>query len=498
MATTHRISADFLSLDDIEQIFTQQKDLILGDSAATKIQRGYEFLQNKIKTGVFYGINTGFGDLKDKIIPADQLSALQNNLLRSHACGIGDEVPADIVRLMLLLKAQSLAYGNSGVSIATVKMLLELYNRRALPIVYEQGSLGASGDLAPLAHLCLPLIGEGEMRLNGETKAVSEILRTLGLAPLTLQPKEGLALINGTQFMSSYGVWSFLAARRLLESAECIAALSMVAWQCKHEPLHPELHRIRNQAGQIQSAARIAQYLEGTVLENSEVQDPYSFRCAPQVHGASRAALRHVGEVLEMEINGVSDNPNIFPDEDAIVSGGNFHGQPLALALDYLAMAAAELANISERRIFLMLSGKRALPPFLAAEGGLHSGLMIVQYSAAAIVSQNKQYCTPASVDSITSSNGQEDHVSMGANAATKCLKVVQNVEKVLAMEWLTAAQALGFRNNTLVPPRLQAALELFRSRVPFMSSDRFLHQDIKNTIHFIRHDLPAFLIKGE
>jgi histidine ammonia-lyase len=391
---------------------------------------------------------------------------------------------------MLMLKIKSLSYGHSGVQIDTVKRLMDMYNHEVLPIIYTQGSLGASGDLAPLSHLSLPLLGLGEVYFQGVKRDTASVWKELGWEPIHLQSKEGLALINGTQFMSAYGLYCLKKAERLLALADMIAALSFDAFDCVQEPLHPLIHQIRAHKGQVKAAQQIANYLQGSAIATqakSQVQDPYSFRCAPQVHGASQDVFETVLNVFMREINSVTDNPNVFPEEDMIVSGGNFHGQPLALHLDFLSIAMSELANISERRTYQLISGQRGLPLFLVKEAGLNSGFMIPQYTAAGIVSENKQLCTPASVDSISSSNNQEDHVSMGANAATKCWRVLQNVERVLAIELLSAAQALDFRRPLQSSPVLEKMHKAFREQVSFNEKDRILHNDMQQAVQFIQ-----------
>ena len=425
-----------------------------------------------------YGINTGFGSLCNVIIPPSQIEQLQENLVKSHACGMGEEVPTEIVRLMLYLKVRSLSYGKSAVQLTTVERLIDFINRDILPVVYTQGSLGASGDLAPLAHLCLPLLGMGEVWYQGKKSDAASVLTACQLTAVKLASKEGLALLNGTQFMSAYAAWCCIQAQSLTGWAEAIAAVSADGFDARPDPFVDHLHTIRPHPGQLAAARSMRGWLDGSELiqrDKAHVQDPYSFRCIPQVHGASRDTLAHVIRVVETEINSVTDNPTVFPEEDEVLSGGNFHGQHLALVLDFLAIAQAELANISERRTYLLISGQRGLPPFLTAEAGLNSGFMIPQYTAASIVSQNKQLCTPASVDSIVSSNGQEDHVSMGANAATKCYKVIQNVARVLGIELLNAAQALEFRRPLKSSPRLEQLHAAFRERVPFMQEDQYL-----------------------
>jgi histidine ammonia-lyase len=471
---------DILSIEKLEAVLASGEKLSLGEENIQAIKKSYDYIQHKMNhtDAVIYGINTGFGSLCDTVVPKSDLSELQYNLLRSHACGTGDYVPANIVKLMLLLKVQSLAYGYSGVNIETVQRLLDFYNLDIIPVVYQQGSLGASGDLAPLSHLCLPLIGEGYVWKDGQMVESKRLLDQHGLQPITLGPKEGLALINGTQFMSAYAVWALMQARAILRQSSLIAALSVDAFDARIEPFWPHTHAVRKQEGQMRIADTILKLLEGSEIiskAKQQVQDPYSYRCIPQVHGASLDALDFVKNIVEKEINAVTDNPNIFPDDDLVISGGNFHGQALALNMDFAAIALAELANISERRIYKLVGGERGLPPFLAQNAGLESGLMIAQYTAASIVSQNKQLCTPASVDSIVSSNGQEDHVSMGANAATKLYKVCENVKQVLAIEMVTVSRAMNFRRPLKSSQVLEAFLQDFRQQVPTGEGDSFL-----------------------
>ena len=492
MSDVHHISSAYLSLEKIEEIITGNYTLALSPEAEQKIQYCYDYLQNKIRNTdqSIYGINTGFGSLYKKHISSEDLEQLQRNLVMSHACGTGAEVPAEIVKLMLLLKVQSLAYGHSGVQVQTVKRLIDFYNRDIYPVVYQQGSLGASGDLAPLAHLCLPLLGLGEVHYQGYKLESKHVLELFSWEPVALKAKEGLALLNGTQFMAAYGLYNILLAKRLSKQADLVGALSLDAFDGRIEPFNELIHKIRPHKGQLQTAENFRNILEGSELITQpkvHVQDPYSFRCIPQVHGASKEAIKYAEDVFLTEINSVTDNPNIFPDEDEIISGGNFHGQPLALALDFMAIAVAELGNISERRTYQLISGSRGLPDFLVAEPGLNSGFMISQYTAASIVSQSKQYCTPASIDSIPSSNGQEDHVSMGANAATKLYHVVQNTERVLAIELFNAAQAMEFRRPKRTSPVLEQLLESYREQVSSVTTDRVLHDDIIKSIAFLK-----------
>ncbi|MCB0514934.1 MAG: histidine ammonia-lyase [Chitinophagales bacterium] len=495
--TIHYINSEVITPHLVYRLVQENHHLALSNAAAHSINQCRNYLTQKIAGGeAFYGINTGFGDFKNVVIKPKDMAQLQKNLLLSHACGTGSEVPQDIVAIMLLLKVQSLSYGYSGVRQEVVERLIQLFNEKKLPVVYEQGSLGASGDLAPLSHLCLPLIGEGEIWQNNTKIPAASALSG---ESISLAEKEGLALINGTQFMAAYGVWCVHKAQQLCEVADFLAAFSLEAYNGRSDAFYAKLHQIRNQSGQITSAERIRTYLSGSNIDtrvHTQVQDPYSFRCAPQVHGASRDAVAYATSIITNEINSVTDNPNIFREDDEIISGGNFHGQPLALSLDFLAIALAELGNISERRVFKLLSGANELPLFLAKNGGLNSGLMIPQYTAAALVSQNKQYCSPASVDSITSSNGQEDHVSMGANAATKCYKVVENLERILAIELLTASQALGFREDYRLSPALSEMWDAYREVVPFNTQDRLLQKDILASVAFLQEKLPQYFVE--
>lgn len=482
-----------LRIADAYRAVAQNYTLSLPSSVIEKIDLCQQYVERKIAepNATYYGINTGFGVMCNVRISTQDLSLLQRNLLLSHAVGTGAVVPIPLIKLMLLLKAQSLSYGHSGVKVSTISRLLDFFRLDIIPFVPEQGSLGASGDLAPLSHLSLPLIGEGEVFYNNKQMSATQALSDAGLEPLILGAKEGLALINGTQFMSAYGIWCVHHAKRLLRHASLIAATSIEAYNAHSLPMHPAIHQVRAHKGQIKTAKQILKYLKGSQLRElpkMQVQDCYSFRCIPQVHGASYDAVQYAKKVVTREINAVTDNPLVFPNEDLIVSGGNFHGQPLALALDFLAIALAEIGSISERRIFKLLDGT-CLPPMLTEHAGLHSGLMIVQYTAAALASQNKQLCTPASVDSIVTSNGQEDHVSMGANAATKCLKVLQNTEAILAAEWLCAAQALDFRkkmaDNKKSSETIEQLLADFRKQVPHLEEDRLLYNDVQKSISF-------------
>ena len=491
MSNIHYISSELLVLPNIKVIIEENKSLALSEEASLNIKKSRNYLTSKIEnnTTPIYGINTGFGSLYNVKIAAKDLTQLQENIVMSHACGTGDLVPKEIVKLMLLLKIQSLSYGYSGVQIETVQRLIDFYNLDVLPVVYELGSLGASGDLAPLAHLALPLIGKGEVYFNEEIVAAEFVMKKQKWQPIKLQAKEGLALLNGTQFMSAYGVYCLLKSHKLSYLSDLISSVSIDAFNCNMSPYDPLVHLVRPHRGQVKTAERILELLEGSEIgkqEGKSVQDPYSFRCIPQVHGATKDTIGFVTKTFKTEINSVTDNPNIFIEEDKIISGGNFHGQPLALALDYLGIAMAELGSISERRTYQLISGLRELPAFLVKNPGLNSGFMIPQYTAASIVSQNKQLATPASVDSIVSSNGQEDHVSMGANGATKCLRIVNNLERILAIELMNASQALSFREPLKSSEGIESFIKSYRAEVPIIEEDRILSEDIKNTISFL------------
>lgn len=491
--TLYQIDERTLKASDLPELLKGLPHIELSEVAIRKIVKCRTYLETRMNESdePLYGINTGFGYMQKVSISDDQTAQLQHNLLLSHACGVGEEVPLDLVRTMMLLKIKALAEGYSGIRLETVERLLFMLKEDIIPVVYNQGSLGASGDLCPLSHMVLPLIGKGMVNYRGKKLEAAKVLAHLGIMPLSLGAKEGLALINGTQFMLAYAADMVNRSRRLLSWSNLIGAMSMEAFGASHDPLFEGIHLLRKQEGQIQIAAELRKLLQGSELHkhfNNDVQDPYSFRCIPQVHGASVDALNYVENIVNREINAVTDNPLIFPDEDRIVSGGNFHGQPLALVLDQAAIALAELGNISERRVFQLLSGQRSLPLFLIREPGLNSGLMIAQYTAASLVSENKQLCTPASVDSIVSSNGQEDHVSMGANAATQCRRVVENVEKILAIELLTACQALSFRRPHQSSVVIEEMYEAFRKKVTFNEADRLLHEDIHKAINFIQN----------
>lgn len=487
----HVISNNHLSLKEVHQIIQNDELLSLSKDVIDKIQKCREYLDSKSKENKpIYGVNTGFGSLCNESISEKDLSQLQINLVLSHACGFGDEVPTNIVKLMLFLKIKSLSYGHSGVQVKTVQRLIDFYNNDIIPVVFQQGSLGASGDLAPLAHLSLPLIGFGEVYYKGYRQSSSEVLESMGWEPIDLKSKEGLALLNGTQFMNAYAVECLIKAYKISYLADLIGATSLDAFDGRIEPFNELVHYIRPHKGQLKTAQNISEFLSDSELiglSKTNVQDPYSFRCMPQVHGATKDAISHIENTVVTEMNSVTDNPNVFVNEDEVISAGNFHGQPLALTMDYMAIAISELGAISERRTYLLISGQRELPPYLVKNPGLNSGLMIPQYTAASIASQNKQLCTPASVDSIVSSNGQEDHVSMGANAATKLLRVLENTERILSIELMTASQALSFRTSKS-SDFIENLMKTYRQDVPIIEKDEILHNQMKMSLDFLQN----------
>ena len=488
----HKISAEHLSIERVGEIIYNGYKIELSDDAKQRIERCRNYLDEKIASNPepVYGVTTGFGSLCNVSVSKDQLTQLQINLIKSHACGTGERVPNDIVKIMLLLKIQSLSYGYSGCKLDTVQRLVDFFNNGVYPIVYRQGSLGASGDLVPLAHLCLPLVGLGEVEYEGSVISGEEMLHRKNWTPIELASKEGLALLNGTQNMSSFAVWALLQAYRLSDWADRIASMSLDAYDGRIEPFTEAVHLVRPHKGQLETAARMKEMLEGSELiktPKTHVQDPYSFRCAPQVHGAVKDTIRYVTSVIDTEINSATDNPTVCPDEDLIISAGNFHGEPIALPIDFLSIAMSELANISERRIYRLVSGTRNLPSFLVANPGLNSGFMITQYTAASCVSLNKSLAMPSSVDSIPSCQDQEDHVSMGANAAIKLYKVILNVERVLAIELFNAAQALDFRKPLKSSPKIMEIYDEYRKTVPFIEDDKLMYPYIQHSIEFLR-----------
>lgn len=488
----HHISPERLTIQRIGEILKNNIKLALSPEAKRRIVRCREYLDKKIATcdKPIYGITTGFGSLCNISIDSDDLAILQRNLVMSHACGCGETIDPEIVRIMLLTKIKSLSFGNSGVQLQTVQRLVDMFNEGVTPVVYSLGSLGASGDLAPLANMCLPLLGLGEVWYNGTRRQAADVLNEKGWQPLTLASKEGLALLNGTQFMVSHAVFAILKAIRLSELADKIGALSLDVFDGRIEAFGDEVNAVRPHPGQLQTARAVRRHLQGSEMigkPKQHVQDPYSFRCMPQVHGAVKDTLAYVASVIETEVNSPTDNPTIFPDEDIIVSAGNFHGEPIALPMDFLTIALTELSNISERRIYRLISGTRGLPSFLVAKPGLNSGFMIPQYAAASIVNQSKGLCWPTSCDSIPSSQSQEDHVSMGANSATKLCKVAYNTERVLAIELFNAAQALDLRRPAKTSPELEQWHAEYRLIVPFIETDMVMSPMIEQTIEFLR-----------
>jgi len=489
--TTKNINNEWISLKEIDAILAENQQVQLSESAVKAIVKCRTYLDEKVARSekLIYGVNTGFGSLCNTAISTADLEQLQTNLVLSHACGTGEEAPSELVKRMILLKILGLSHGHSGVQLATVERLVFFFNNNIIPVVYQQGSLGASGDLAPLAHLSLPLLGEGEVYVDGNKISSKEMNSKFGLEPIVLRSKEGLALLNGTQFMSAYASYSVQNAEKLFNQFNLVAGLSLEAYDGRKEPFGVSVNEVRKQKGQIEVASIFRETLEGSQIidqEKAHVQDPYSFRCIPQVHGASLDTINHVKDVVEREVNAVTDNPTIFPDEDEVVSAGNFHGQPLAIAMDFLAIALAELGSISERRVYKLISGTRNLPAFLVANPGLNSGFMIPQYTCASIVSQNKQLCMPASVDSIDSSNGQEDHVSMGANAATKLYRIVQNCYTIQGIELLNAAQAFEFRRPLKSSDKIEKLYTEFRKAVPYVEKDLFLQPLIARSRSFV------------
>jgi histidine ammonia-lyase len=492
MSNVYSVGSGDLTFEIVERIINENMRLELAPEAKERIQRCRDYLDKKIATSKtpLYGITTGFGSLCNKNISIDELGTLQENLIKSHACSVGEEISPIVIKLMMLFKAHALSLGHSGVQVITVQRILDFFNNDIMPIVYDRGSLGASGDLAPLANLFLPLIGVGDVYYKGKKREAISVLDEYGWKPVKLMSKEGLALLNGTQFMSANGVYAILRAMKLSKKADLIAAISLEAFDGRIEPFMDCIQQIRPHKGQIETGAAFRALLKGSELiahPKTHVQDPYSFRCIPQVHGAVKDAIRYVASVLLTEINSVTDNPTIFPDEDLIISGGNFHGEPIAIPFDYLAIALSELGNISERRVAQLIMGLRGLPEFLVANPGLNSGFMIPQYASASMVSQNKMYCYSASSDSIVSSNGQEDHVSMGANAATKLYKIMDNVELILAIELMNAAQGIDFRRPEKTSPILERFLKDYRKEVPFIDEDIVMYKEIHKTVAFLK-----------
>lgn len=480
-----------LTIEEVGEVALRNRKVELSPAATRAIRRSHEFLLREVRSGkTLYGVNTGFGLLSDVKIGAADLETLQMRLLRSHACGVGPVMSDPVVRAMLLLRAQALALGCSGVCVELVRKILELLNKGVHPLIPHQGSVGASGDLAPLAHLALVLIGEGRARYRGREMSGRQALKAARIKPIKLGPKEGLALINGTQFMTAIGCLTLLEAEHLANVADIAGAMTLEALRGTASAFDPKIHQARPHPGQIHVARRMRELLSPGGRKSAiarshagckRVQDPYSLRCIPQVHGASRDAFAYARQVLEREINSVTDNPLVFAASRQILSGGNFHGQTVAIAMDLLAIAAAELASISEQRLEKLVNPALSdLPAFLTQRGGLNSGFMIVQVAAASIVSENKTLCHPASVDSIPTSADKEDHVSMGAWAARKAGRVVVNTRRVLAMELLAAAQGIDLLRPLRSSAPLEAAHRKIRARVRRLDDDREMHRDFK------------------
>ena len=487
MIASPALTGDDLRIEDVWEVAVGGAPVGLADEARTKMEAARELVDRVARGEHTYGVNTGFGRFVSRSIPDEQVEELQLRLLRSHACGVGEPYPPEIVRAAMLLRANALAKGYSGARVETVELLIECLNRGVLPHVPARGSVGASGDLAPLAHLALPLVGEGRATVEGKLQSGHEALAAVGLEPIRLVAKEGLSLINGTQFMAAMAALGLVRAWRLARTADLACALSLEALQGSRTSFHPAIHRARPLSGQLDSAANVLRLLEGSAIIEShrwcdKVQDAYSLRCAPQVHGASRDLLAYVEATVSVEVNAATDNPLVLLDEELVVSNGNFHGQPLAFGLDALAMAVAELASISERRVERLVnpSLSEGLPAFLTVEGGLNSGFMIAQYVSASLVSENKVLCHPASVDSIPTSAGQEDHVSMGNAAGLKALQVLSNAERSLAIELLAGAQAIEFLAPLEPGPGVRATHAAVRELSERLRDDRPLADDIE------------------
>ena len=497
VATAVALNGDDLSVDDVWSVAVERIPAGLAEDGRDKM-RAARALVERAASGArgehTYGINTGFGRFVEKTIPPELSQELQLRLLRSHACGVGDPYPDEVVRAAMVLRANTLAKGYSGARVETVELLLECLNHGVLPYVPSRGSVGASGDLAPLAHLALPLVGEGWAIVDGERVPGAEALAVAGLEPVRLEAKEGLSLVNGTQFMGAVGALASVRGRRVAKTADIACALSLEALQGSRVSFKPEIHALRPLRGQRDSAANVVRLLEGSAIIEAHrwcdrVQDAYSLRCAAQVHGASRDLLGYAAETIAVELNSATDNPLVFVDDGELVSNGNFHGQPVAFALDSMAIALAEFASISERRIERLVNPSLSdgLPAFLTQDGGLNSGFMIPQYVAAALVSENKVLCHPASVDSIPTSAGQEDHVPMGNAAALKCWTVVGNVERTLAIELLAAAQGVEFLAPLEPGVGARAAHDFVRTLSPPLDEDRPLAPDIEQVAESIR-----------
>jgi len=479
-----------IEIETLYKIIDKQLILKLSIESLKNVNDCRDYLDKKINNSdsPIYGINTGFGSLYNVSIKDNDLSKLQHNLILSHACGVGDRVPNKIVKIILLLKIITLSKGNSGIHVNTLNRLIFFYNKNILPVIFKHGSLGASGDLSPLAHLSLPLIGEGQVYYNGVLNEAKDVLNKFELDPLQLRSKEGLALLNGTQFMSGYGLHLLFESYKISYMADLIASVSLDAFDCRTEPFDNLIQKVRLHKGQKLIADRINNFRNNSEIAKCEkvhTQDPYSFRCIPQVHGATLDTIHYATDVIINEVNSVNDNPIVFYKEDKIISGGNFHGQPLAYILDFLKIAISEIGNISERRTYNLISGQRNLPAFLVDNPGLNSGFMIPQYTAASLVSLNKQLSSPSSVDSIVSSNGQEDHVSMGANSAILLFDIVENVKKILSIELFNAAQALNLKKPLHSSESIHDFIGLYRNKVAFISEDKVMSKEINSSLEF-------------
>ena len=480
------IDNTLLDIEAIYEIIEKDSILKLSDESINNVVECRNYLDKKISQSEspLYGINTGFGSLYNVSIEDKDLSKLQHNLILSHSCGVGEKTPLAIVKIMLLLKIITLSKGHSGIHLDTLNRLIFFYNNDILPVIFKHGSLGASGDLSPLAHLSLPLIGEGQVFYKGILKDASEVLKELSILPLKLRSKEGLALLNGTQFMSGYGIHLLFEAYKISHMADLISSISLEAYDCRVEPFDALIQKVRPHNGQAIVADRVNYFRDNSdisLMHKVHTQDPYSFRCIPQVHGASLDTICYAKSVIMNEVNSVNDNPIIFHKEDKIISGGNFHGQLLAMPLDYAGLAAAEIGNISDRRTYLLLEGKTAgLPRLLMKNTGINSGFMIPQYTSAALASENKGLCWPASADSIPTSLGQEDHVSMGSISGRKLNTIIDNLEHILAIELICAAQAFDYHKPLKSGLVLDHCHELIRTKINHAEEDRIFSEDIK------------------
>ncbi|MCK9216778.1 MAG: histidine ammonia-lyase [Firmicutes bacterium] len=490
------LDGEHLTIENVVDVTRNGFKVSLSEEAKLKIQRSRDYVDELVDKGaVVYGITTGFGKFSDTFISKEDTEALQRNLIVSHSCALGEPLPEETVRGVMLLRANALAKGFSGIRLGTVNILIDMLNKGVHPIIREKGSLGASGDLAPLANMVLVMLGEGEAIYKGIRMPGKEAMAKAGIEPVILTSKEGLALINGTPVMMAIGVLTLYDALNLMKTSDIISAMTLEALTGIKDAFDDIVHKARGQIGEIISAENILRIIEGSSLITSQgekrVQDAYSLRCIPQIHGASRDAINYVKDIISIELNAATDNPLIFPDDDKVISGGNFHGQPIALAMDFLGIALSELANVSERRIERLVNPQlNDLPAFLTKNGGLNSGFMITQYSAASMVSENKVLAHPASVDSIPSSANQEDHVSMGTTAARKARLIIDNVQKVLAIEAFAASQAISFRGNPVLGAGTKKAYEEIRKYVPPVEEDRIMYIDIEKLDEMVKEEI--------